>query len=359
MRKEEKFNNILNECLDRILKGESVEQCLLSYPEQARELEPLLITAKTARSISTVQPRSAYKIEAKRQFQAALIQMQVKQNERKAQSSRRFQWRWQSGWAIALVAVVVVVLGGGGTVAAASGSMPDSGLYPIKLAAENVQLALTIGEVAKTQLNATFADRRVEEIIYTAEKGNPQESQAAVVRLNTNLINISELAAGKLKNKSESAGGLAPLMAPQSSDLSKNAAPPIINSALAPSPLVTPEIATGGAPTEPVTLASPVSASSTAAPSASLAAPSTDADIAGTTANNQATGRWAGPNSVKVSITKSEKLAQIIQDNYAKRKLKLEQALHNASPKARPAIEQAIAQSDLEYAQALQNLAQN
>jgi hypothetical protein len=359
MRKEEKFNNILNDCLDRILKGESVEQCLLSYPEQARELEPLLLTAKAARVISTVQPSPEYSAEAKRQFQAALIEMKVKQNEGKAQSGRRFQWRWQSAWAISLVAVVIVVLGGGGTIAAASGSMPDSGLYPVKIAVENVQLALTPGQVAKTELNAKFADRRVEEIIYTAEKGNAQEAQSASIRLNTNLSNISQLAAGNTMNKSDSARKATPLMAPQSSELSKNAAPSLLNSATVPSPVAAPEITATNGTGEPVTPVSAEDTGSAATSAVSMAVQSGNTDSAAATVTSQGTERWAGPNSVKVSITKSEKMIQIIQEDYAKRKAKLEQALQKASPKARPFIQQAITQSDLEYEQALKNLANN
>jgi hypothetical protein len=335
MRKEEKFNNILNECLDRILKGETVEQCLLRYPDQAQELEPLLKTAKTARVISTVQPSPEYRVAAKRQFMAALIERQVKQNEGKTHSSRRIQWRWQSGWAIALVAVVIVVLGGGGTIAAASGSMPDSGLYPVKLATEQVQLALAPGQLAETKLNAEFADRRVEEIIYTAEKGDEQDIQIAAVRLNTNLANISELAAGKSQTKVENFDGPS-LMATPSPEVSKNAAPPLMNSITEITPMITPEISAPIEITEPVTLVG----------------------IEDTSAAAQSTERWAGPDSVKVSLTKYEKMAQIIQENYEKRKLKLEQALQNASPKALPAIQQAITQSDLEYERAMENLAE-
>ena len=265
MRQEERFNNILNECLDRILKGETVEQCLLNYPEQAKELEPLLLTAKAARVISSVQPRPEFKAEARRQFQAALMEMKVNQNERKAHAGRRWQWRWQwrwqSGWAIALVVVVIVVLWGGGTVAAASGSMPDSGLYSVKLATEQVQLALAPGEIAKTQLNAKFADRRTEEIIYTAEKGNAQEVQVVASRLNTNLSNISGLAAGNSQHKSESNAEPAPVVAPQPVGQSKNAPQPMIG-------------VTSAAPT----VANPNKTAASVGGSASAVAPSPAAD---------------------------------------------------------------------------------
>ena len=349
MRQEERFNNILNECLDRILKGETVEKCLLSYPEQAKELEPLLQTAKAARVISSVQPRPEFKAEARRQFQAALIEMKVNQNEHKAHVARRWQWRWQSGWAIVLIVVVMVVLGGGGTVAAASGSMPDSGLYSVKLATEQVQLALAPGEIAKTQLNAKFADRRTEEIIYTAEKGNAQEVQVVASRLNTNLSNISGLAAGNIQPKSESNTEPAPVVAPQPAGQSKNASQPRIG-------------VTSAAPT----VANPNKTASSASGSASPVAPSPAADsrFAAQSAENTGSADTATGNrnsnvqsaNNKVNSAKYEKLKKIIQDNYDGRKQKLEAALQNTSQEVRPAIRQAIAQSDLEYARALKNL---
>lgn len=349
MRQEERFNNILNECLDRVLKGETVEQCLLSYPEQAKELEPLLKTAKAARLISSVQPRPEFKAEARRQFHAALIEMKVNQNERKARTGRRWQWRWQSGWAIALIVVLMVVLGGGGTVAAASGSMPDSGLYSVKLATEQVQLALAPGEIAKTQLNAKFADRRTEEIIYTAEKGNAQEVQITVSRLNTNLSNISGLAAGNSQHKSESNAEPAPIVAPQPVGQSKNAPQPMIG-------------VTSAAPTVANPNKTAVSAGGSAAPVAP--SPAADSRFAAQSAENTGSVDTATGNrnsnvqsaNNKVNSAKYEKLKKIIQDNYDGRKQKLEAALQNTSPEVRPAIRQAIAQSDLEYARALKNL---
>jgi len=39
MKKSKEFNNVLDECLERLLvKGESIEQCLANYPEQAASL---------------------------------------------------------------------------------------------------------------------------------------------------------------------------------------------------------------------------------------------------------------------------------------------------------------------------------
>jgi hypothetical protein len=377
MRQEERFNDILNECLDRILKGETIEQCLLSYQKQATELEPLLKTAKAARVISSVQPRPEYKVEARRKFQAALIEMKVKQNESKANTGRQWNWRWNSGWAIALVALIIVVLGGGGTVAAASNSMPDNVLFSIKLATEKAQLSLASGEVAKTELNAKFADRRTDELVYMAAQGDVQQVLVAAGRLNTNLSNITELAAGNDQPKSESTGEDTPLMAPQPMELSKNAAPPQMNTATDLSPVATPDIAVAAVPSgqiPPDTAAGGPGASATPEPNAevSIAAPAmapgialapAPAPLARQTGENTAvvtsTADAALQNnteSTNMTASKYEKLRKIIQENYEKRSTKLEEALNIASAEVRPAIRRAISESDLEYERALRNL---
>jgi len=361
MNQEERFNNILNECLDRILKGETVEQCLLSYPEQARELEPLLKTAKAARIISSVQPRPEFKVEASRRFRAALVEMQVKQNERKAHTLRRWQWRWRSGWAVALIILVIVIAGGGGTIAAASGSMPDSGLYSVKLASEKIQLALTPGETAKTELNAEFADRRTNEIIYLAKKGNAKELQVVASRLNTNLSNISQLAGGNAQYNSQSSGEPAPLLAPQPMGLSQNAAPSQLNTTDLSSPAapdlaaasasenqITPEAAPGGGALPSPAVEPPSGARFKAVQPDESSAETESVTVAESTAIQS--------SDVKVHSAKYEKLKKIIQDNYNKRKQKLEEALQYASPEIQSSIMEAIDLSDLEYEQALMNL---
>ncbi len=45
MSTETDFNKILDECLDRIKRGESIESCLAKYPELASDLKPMLESA--------------------------------------------------------------------------------------------------------------------------------------------------------------------------------------------------------------------------------------------------------------------------------------------------------------------------
>lgn len=180
------FDNILDECLERLLvKGETIEQCLQGYPEQAADLKPLLQTALAARQAAAVQPRAEFKARARYQFHSALQEWVTRK--------RHPFLSWFPRWATVVTIVLGILLMGGGTIAAAGYSMPDSPLYPVKLATEQVQLALTPSNVGKAELCAKFADRRVTEIIYTADKGDAQRIEAATRRLDERLAMLASL----------------------------------------------------------------------------------------------------------------------------------------------------------------------
>ena len=66
MKKRKEFDNILDECFERLIKGETIEQCLASYPEQAAELEPLLQTAQVTKKATAVEPRPELNITSSR-----------------------------------------------------------------------------------------------------------------------------------------------------------------------------------------------------------------------------------------------------------------------------------------------------
>ena len=72
MRKSREFDNILDECLERLLvNGETIEQCLQSFPRDADELKPLLETALTTRQVSAIQARPEFRAKARHQLYSA------------------------------------------------------------------------------------------------------------------------------------------------------------------------------------------------------------------------------------------------------------------------------------------------
>jgi len=202
MRKSREFDNILDECLERLLvRDETIEQCLRSFPEYADRLKPLLETALATKQASAIQPRAEFRDKARYQFYAALEEMGRKR------SRPVFSWSWQPRWAMAVAIVVVLLLTSGGTVAAASGSMPDGLLYPVKLATEQVQLALTPSALGKAELYAKLADKRVLEIVHMAGKNKPEQIERTAQRLDAYLTEIAVLSSAR-----ELSGGIA--MAP-------------------------------------------------------------------------------------------------------------------------------------------------
>jgi len=197
--KDKEFNNILNECLERLLKGETIEQCLQGYPEQAAELKPLLETALAAKRASAIKPRADFKARARYQFRSAL-----------SESAPRVHpsLGWFPRWATVTAIVLALLLAGSGTVIAASNSMPDSPLYPVKLATEEAQLALNLSQIGKARLCAEMADRRVVEIIYLAEKGDFQQIGLITQHLDNRLAMLATLVLAQEE------GGAPMMMAP-------------------------------------------------------------------------------------------------------------------------------------------------
>lgn len=202
MKRTKEFNNILNDCLERLLvKGETIEQCLQSYPEHAAEIEPLLQMAMATKKAVAIQPNPEFKARARYQFQSALQEVKPKR-------ALPF-FGWQPQWAVAVAVVLAVLLAGGGTVTAAGYSMPDSPLYPVKLATEQVQLTLTPSDIGKAELHAKLADRRVAEIVYITNKGKPKQIEQIAQRLNKHLAMIASLPLAEKGEEEE-----LPMMAP-------------------------------------------------------------------------------------------------------------------------------------------------
>ncbi len=185
MKRSNEIEKILDECLERIFAGATIEACLREHPEHADELKPLLETVMGVTEAVDVSPRPEFREQAARDFQAAV------RDTKPARSGGFFSLhRWAVG---AMSAVLVVLLAGGGTVAAASNSLPDSPLYSVKLATESVRVAFAFSDEHKAELYAEFANKRVDEIVTMAEAGNIEALNRATDNLNGHLIAMADV----------------------------------------------------------------------------------------------------------------------------------------------------------------------
>jgi hypothetical protein len=342
------FDIILDECLQRLIEGDSLQACLSRYPEHAAALEPLLRTALDTLRAADIRPRPEFRQRAAYQYQMAIREMPVIEK-------RGFFSVLKPGLAT-IITVVVVLLAGGGTVAVANNSLPDSPLYQVKLATEAVRLVLAPSALGKAELYAGFADKRVGEIIEMAEKGNSDMVDKATERLNKQLIavanlNVSGREESAMLGQTASEAARAPaaaeeapkaLMAPAPTAAPTTTTPTMTATPVpAPVPDGTPPPQITLAPTEeyepPVTVASPAPASIPEAGSSDIFA--TDS-AAGTGAKSD----------------KQEKLRQELSRQYLQNRQALEDELEKAPESLKPALLRAIEIAEKAYLEALASL---
>jgi len=176
-----KLDDIFNECYERMRSGESLKSCLDRYPEYRVELEALLKTAfDIGRRASYIYPRPEFKHWARTRLEGA--QHYAKQQDQ-AEKPSPSSW-WQRSWVVAATAAVILLLTGGTAMAAASSeAMPDEPLYPIKLATEEMRVALAFSEESKAEVHIQLAETRSVEVEAMANEGKTEHAAITAARL--------------------------------------------------------------------------------------------------------------------------------------------------------------------------------
>jgi len=184
----QQLDDALNECFESMVKGESLDSCLIKHSEFSSELRPLLETMQAARSAGEISPEPAFRAAARYEFRKALYDDTARRT-RPALSLRLAT--------IAASLGVFLMTGAGGTLAASSGSMPGQLLYQVKRNIENTQLTLAASQSDKARLYATLADRRISEIVYTAESGDVLLTESLTRDFTSDLAMVYQTAAVK------------------------------------------------------------------------------------------------------------------------------------------------------------------
>jgi len=101
------FNKILDECIDRINRGESLEQCLADYTEYAGQLEPLLRVILQTKETYSFVPSASTKNNARQRFNAELERLEQRRWEKTPLLTRIFAR--PVVWATVAVAIVIII----------------------------------------------------------------------------------------------------------------------------------------------------------------------------------------------------------------------------------------------------------
>jgi hypothetical protein len=343
MSKNKKFDDILNECIQRVIQGESIQSCLEAYPEYAKELEPLLQTAIATLHAADIQPRPEFRQRASWEFQKAVQNL-------KPRGSAHSVWKWQLRWVIPVTAVFAVLVAGTGTVFAASNSLPDQPLYSVKLLTENARLALTNSPAGKAELYAQFTDTRVNEIVKMADEGKVAPLEKAAERMNSNLAaiarlnqpgtNVEESRAGTISIDANS-GEMTPAVAPSITTPAPVTMPPT-KSAVPNFPSF--NITASKAPTSKSFPA--ISQNTTSRAPAALSAASANATRL-TTARQSVSA---------INNNDKDRLQTTVSQQAQKNTEKMQEALKRVPDSVKPSLEKAINDAGKGYGEAMKNI---
>ena len=185
------FDDILNDCLDRMAAGETPGRCVRLYPEHADELEPLLAAAAAA---SMAAGAAVARPEARA---AGLARLNRAIAERAARRRSRPAFLSSPLARPALLGFVLVMLfavAAGGTSMASEDAVPGDPLYWVKTTKETITLRMSGSDMARAHTHARLAGERGEEIEKLMLTGRTGEAEDLVVRMDRHLEECASLA---------------------------------------------------------------------------------------------------------------------------------------------------------------------
>ena len=104
------FDEILDECIDRMNSGQSLEDCLKLYPKFAHELESHLKVASELQLQSTFVPSQAAKARGRERFFRARAELEQKRQESQLPLLQRL-FRQPKVWAPMATAFILAIVG--------------------------------------------------------------------------------------------------------------------------------------------------------------------------------------------------------------------------------------------------------
>ena len=163
------LDDVLETCIAEIrCRRATVEECLQQYPERASALASLLRQAARLIALPPVtMPANAVDV-----LEGHLLNRATETRGELVQKRLSARWSFLPRLvgrrirlsSVGLGLVFALMIASIWTVSVSASSLPGDVLYPVKLAAEQARLAVTIRHVARARLHLAFAERRLMEI---------------------------------------------------------------------------------------------------------------------------------------------------------------------------------------------------
>lgn len=149
----------LENCLEAMERGASIETALKRYPKLAAELRPLLAASVMARNSG----RLHVPLEVRRRGRSTL-QQRLNEMEAARPAQRRRMIPAFSRFALTTVLAGALLLTSTGLVSASSASLPGEQLYPVKRTWESVRLLFVFNQQQRDLLESGYEQERLDEI---------------------------------------------------------------------------------------------------------------------------------------------------------------------------------------------------
>ncbi|UCD97445.1 MAG: hypothetical protein JSV42_10735 [Chloroflexota bacterium] len=194
------FAAMLDQVLAQEFSGEPREQVLQAFPRHRVRLEPLLKTARILTCIQEVQfPGWDSLRDDRRRFLRAVNQVEnssvspglvdrinswittlIPFNASRPRSTHQEKRKMSAIIANLALLMALLLASAGGTVAAAAGSLPDSPLYQVKLAIEQVQVDFIDDPEQIAAKHLELAQNRLQEMLLLAKQGSPVQDDCSL-----------------------------------------------------------------------------------------------------------------------------------------------------------------------------------
>ena len=196
------FDDILNDCLERMAAGEDLGRCVRRYPEHAAELEPLLATAAaTHRAAGAVVSRPGARAAGLARLNRAIeergMDSGLRRNDGGARRRSRFPFlSWPLGRPAILgfALVLLFAVAAGGTTMASEDAVPGDPLYWVKTTRETITLRMSNSDMARAHTHARLAGERGAEIHKLMLTGRTGEAENLIERFDRHLEECASLA---------------------------------------------------------------------------------------------------------------------------------------------------------------------
>lgn len=166
----DRLEKILDECIDRLRSGESIEAVLQDHADVADELRPLLEICGELEKL----PEPRFSEAAPWKIVARILE--TKEKERPSVS--RF-FASQLFVRVAAVFIGVILLGWGMMNVSAS-AVPGDLLYPVKRLSEGIRYYTALRPEQRINLHISFAEKRLAEVTAKLSRGDPVDKKLLV-----------------------------------------------------------------------------------------------------------------------------------------------------------------------------------